>query len=325
MGVRLGFIGTGGIAGAHFDCLATIPQATVAAVFDVNRAAAERAAARHPGCRVYDDAHELIATADVDAMYVCVPPFAHEDYEIAIAERGLPLLVEKPVSLTMPEARRAAATIERAGVLNAAGYHWRYQPLIDRAREILGDRPIGLIRGHFIGGLPGTPWWRVKAQSGGQIVEQTTHIFDLARHFGGEVVSVYAQAARGLMTEVESYDIEDASTVTLRFASGAIGSISSADIAPGYGSGIEIVSRDLTLQITGGSLKALRVRHVEEFTENVRPHPHVLEDRAFVSAVERGDASLIRSTFIDGVRTLEVTLAANQSLETGEVVHLPLP
>ena len=324
MAVRLGFIGTGGIAGIHFSNFGQIPAAEVVAVFDAVPAAADRAAARFSHCTVYSTANDLINDASIDAVYICVPPFAHEDYEIRVAERGLPMLVEKPVGLDLTDARRAVDIIQRSGILNAAGYHWRYSPLVERAREMLADQRIALAEAVWLGGLPGSRWWRTQAMSGGQVVEQTTHMIDLLRYFLGEVKSVYAGDFRGLNQDVEGYDISDASSATVRFANGGVATILSSDLVPGYDTYTKLFCKSRTFEIRANSLRVVESGHVEEFTWRPVPYSHLPEDQAFIRAVENRDQSLIRSTFADAVKTLEVSLAINRSIDEGDVIHLPI-
>ena len=90
--------------------------------------------------------------------------------------------------------------------------------------------------GYWMGGMPGVPWWRVRAESGGQHVEQTTHIFDLCRYLvGSDVVAVHGFAGQGSMTDVPNYDVDDMSVVNLKFASGAVANITSACMLEGWG------------------------------------------------------------------------------------------
>jgi len=322
MAVRLGFIGAGGIAGLHFANLERIPAAEVVAVYDVDPAACERARARFPRCQIYSSAADLIGAAPIDALYICVPPFAHQDYEIQAAERGLALFVEKPVGLDLAAARRAARVIEERGILNAAGYHWRYSPLVERAREAVAGQVIAMAEAVWLGGLPGTRWWRTKAMSGGQVVEQTTHMVDLLRYLVGEVEVVYAAGFAGLYSEVEGYDIEDASAAALRFANGAVGVVLSSDLVPGYDVYTKLFTRGRTIEIRASSLRIVQPDRLEEFSWRPQPSMHFVEDEAFIKAVETGDRGLIRSTFADGVRTLELTLAINESMATREPVRL---
>src|SRR5690606_32169127 len=97
--------------------------------------------------------------------------------------------------------------------------------------------------GSWIGTMPQVPRWRRKDMSGGQDVEQTIHVFDSVRYLLGEVESVQAVATTGLMSDVENYNVEDASAVTLKLKNGAVGTIFSACylINSGVGkSGLEV-------------------------------------------------------------------------------------
>src|ERR1041385_5496066 len=104
--VRIGFIGVGGIARHHIQQLEAIAEAKITALCDVERVRAE-AAAEPLGARVYADSAELIEQAEIDALYICLPPCAHGDLEVRAAEKRLHLFVEKPVSLYREEALRA--------------------------------------------------------------------------------------------------------------------------------------------------------------------------------------------------------------------------
>ena len=133
--------------------------------------------------------------------------------------------------------------IKQAGILTSVGYQWRYSQSVAAAKAKLQDAPIGMMLGYWVGGMPGVWWWRRMDTSGGQAVEQTTHIFDLARYFGGEVKEVYAaHAQRFLHQEVEEFTVDDVGTVTLKFVSGAIANISSGCIAP-YRVGLDIIGQ----------------------------------------------------------------------------------
>src|ERR687889_130939 len=99
MPVRVGFVGAGGIAGAHMNALEKVENAQIVAFADVDEARADRAAERF-GAKAYTDYKEMFANEELQAVYVCVPPFAHTDAEILAAQRKLSVFVEKPVALT---------------------------------------------------------------------------------------------------------------------------------------------------------------------------------------------------------------------------------
>lgn len=318
MAVRIGFIGTGGIAQMHMRNLQRIPDAQVVGMYDVAPDRARSAAALFPGCQVHDS-HQALLQAKPDAVYVCVPPFAHDQQELDTAAAGVHLFVEKPIAVTMEKAREIDAAVKRAGIIAAVGYNWRWLDITDRTVALLQDRPIALALGYWLGGMPGVSWWRRKDQSGGQIVEQTTHIFDLARYLLGEVETVYAAGYQGLMTDVPDYSTEDASSVTLKFASGTVAVINSTDVLPtGAGKvGMDLMGRDFRLVHDNRTLTVYGKG--ERTTYDAQIDPYLLEDQTFVAAVASGDASALRSTYSDAVKTHLVTMAANRSLETGQV------
>ena len=319
MAVRIGFVGTGGIAQMHMRNLQRIPEAQVIGVFDVAADRAQTAAAMFPGCKAYDSHSALIREAKPQAIYVCLPPFAHEQQELDAAAAGIHLFVEKPIAVNVEKAVEISAAIKRAGIIAAVGYNWRWLDITQRAKDILATTPIAMAQGYWWGGMPGVSWWRRKEQSGGQIVEQTTHIYDLARYLLGDVKRVYAAGFRGMLKDVEHYSVEDASTVVLHFESGAIANISSTDLLPGNASklGIDLIGRDVRIEHTHRQLSVYRPG--ERMVYDSQMDPYLLEDQTFVQAVASGNGAALLSTYPDALRTHMVTMAANRSLETGQV------
>jgi myo-inositol 2-dehydrogenase/D-chiro-inositol 1-dehydrogenase len=319
--VRVGFVGTGGIAQTHLEALSRIAGAQLVAFCDVDAARAESAAARFGG-RAYTDYAQMLREEPLDALYVCVPPHAHGEVEQLAAERGIHLFVEKPVARTLECARAVDAAIQKAGILSAVGYHFRYYGATERARERLQGLPIGMAIGYWHGGMPGVPWWRQHALSGGQLVEQTTHIVDLARYLVGEIVEVFAYLAHGVAPlPYPDSDVSEAGVIAMRFANGAVGTITNTCMLNPPGEvALKIYTPDRILEVSWGKLVETEANRREEYSS--RDNPYLNEDRAFIEAIRTGDASLIRSTYSDGVRTLAVTLAADESARTGKPVSV---
>ena len=71
------------------------------------------------------------------------------------------------------------------------GYHWRYLDTVDEARARLADNPAQLMTGFWLDQTPPPEWWWREDASGGQVVEQATHIIDLARFLAGDVTEVF--------------------------------------------------------------------------------------------------------------------------------------
>jgi len=219
----------------------------------------------------------------------------------------------------MEKAREIEAAIAEAHVIDCVGYHWRYHDTAAWAREALGDETIGMVLGYWMGGLPGVAWWRVQDESGGQILEQTTHIVDMARYLAGEVERVSAEMALRVMTDVENISVPDVGTVNLRFESGAIGNITNSCIPPGWRNGLVIVADQQTIDLDQSKFERRTPDGVEERNWEWKA-PHYRESEVFVNAVESGDASGILSPYSDAVKSLAISVAANKSAESEEPV-----
>lgn len=321
--MRIAFIGTGGIARSHAQGLAKRPDITFVGACDVDLARAT-AFAKDYGGEAFTNPGEMLDRTRPDAAWVCLPPFAHGEAELSLLDRRIPFLVEKPVSNDMDTARRIMDGVERTGTLVSVGYMTRYRRGVQRMREILQSDPPVLAHGAWIGGAPGVYWWRVKALSGGQIVEQTTHTFDLARYLLGEPVDVFARGVRGRVGDMEGYDVEDASTVAVTFENGAVANLmSSCASRAGGGVHMTVAAMHHYATFTGWEHSVvIRKSALEE--ERIQGESNIfeIEDGAFVAAVSNDQPELIRSPYADGVRSLAFCLAANRSLETGEVVSV---
>lgn len=320
---KVAFIGAGGIAQAHLNNLATMEDVAIAAIADVDEERA-RAVAERFGARAFADHRALYDAGGFDAVYICIPPFAHTDQELIAAELGIPFFVEKPHALSMELARRVEEVVTKKSLVTAVGFQDRYLDIIDEMRAFLRENRALLIHGAWIGGMPPVAWWRRKELSGGQHVEQTIHVFDGIRYLFGEVESVSAAAATGLMTDVEDYDIEDATAVTLRLTSGAIAVVYSACyLKAGVGKS-GIVAYCPETRVEYNLRRSVTFYGRQEVREIRRGNDQGLAcDRAFIEAVQSGDPTKVRSPYSDANRSLEVVLAADRSLaKGGEVVRI---
>src|SRR5690606_37493607 len=109
------------------------------------------------------------------------PPFAHGAVEMAAIERQLPFFVEKPLATNWSLVQQIIDGIAAQELTTAVGYHWRYLDTTEEVQELLSHKPARLALGYWLDSTPPPSWWIRQEQSGGQMIEQTTHIFDLAR------------------------------------------------------------------------------------------------------------------------------------------------
>lgn len=317
--VRIGFVGAGGNARGHMGRLGEVEGARIVAICDISAEAAGAAAQEHGGA-VYTDHHQMLDEVEMDALYVSVPPFAHTDAEVLAAQAGIHLFVEKPVVLDMDKGLEILAAIQDAGVLSGVGYQLRLLDTSQRIRAYLAGRQVAMISSHRWGGLPGTPWWRVMDRSGGQLHEQTTHQLDLMRFMmNAEVVEVYARYDLLTMQDIEGITIPDSQAALLTFDNGTIATITTSPMMTQGGGKSDIVML-LRDQMIGWSPSAVTVAGLPAPELEGEPQTAPTIDAVFVAAIRAGDQDLIPCSYEDGLRTCDVTLAANESARTGRPV-----
>jgi predicted dehydrogenase len=319
MTLKVGFAGAGGIASVHLKNMRENKHVNIAAISDIVKEQAERVAAEY-GAAAYTDVNEMLESEKLDILFICVPPFAHGDIEERAAAKGIHLFVEKPLGLDMDTVRAKAKHIRESGVLAASGYCLRYLNTAAFARQYLQDKEIGMVRAHYLTSFVGTPWWRVMEKSGGQLVEQATHTVDMVRFLAGEINEVYARMALTVMQDIEGLNIPDVGTVSVQFESGAVGHIDTTCIQPDHRTLVEVMGRDFRVSLDGTSLTIIDKKGTLTLSSSGNFYKD--QDDAFVEAVRTGNRELILSPYEDAMKTLEVTLAANQSAAEGVPVKL---
>lgn len=324
--VRIAFIGTGGIAGHHLTQLAALGDAAVrvVALCDIAEERVRAVAAGLAGARVFTDHRQMFDAAgdDLDAVYICVPPFAHDGAEQAAAERGLHLFVEKPVVLDFALGLANMVAIERAGILSSVGYTLRYRHPWRTARDLLHTRDVSMICADRWGGMPAEEghWWRMQDKSGGQLHEQTTHQVDAMRWLAGDVSEVYACYGQRVTGKTSGMTVPDSQVVTLQFASGAVGYVSNAcSLTRGGGrNNMQVIMGDVIADVG----RDLQVHPEGAIALPTEPPEYESIDAAFVRAVATGDAAPILCDYREGLKSAAVSLAANESALSGRPVSV---
>lgn len=316
---RVGLVGAGGVAQRHARVLSGFEDVTLIGVTDVAHDAAADLAGRYGG-QVFPDVGELLA-AGPDAVYVCVPPFAHGPVEEAVIDAGVPMFVEKPVAADLDTAERIAERVARRGLLTGVGHHWRYLHVVARARELLADRPVRLVTGSWWDKVPPVGWWARRDRSGGPVVEQAAHVLDLIRVLVGEATEVTAYG-NGTPPAVDGADVDSVTTAALRFAGGAVGTLTATCVLGWkHRAGLEIVADGLALSLAEDGLvvrDADGERRVDADPDGAR----VAVDRAFVDAV-RGIGADVRVPYAEALGTQRLACAVAESARTGRSVALP--
>ena len=230
--LRVALIGPGFIAQRHLEVLSTEPGAELVGIVSRSRDKAE-AAARRFGGRPYDDLERMLDTERPDAVWVCVTPDAHGALELGLIERGIHLMVEKPLAADPETPERISAALDAAGTIAGVAYHWRAMDTLAEVDDVIAGRPVKLLNGHWHDNLPGPAWWRDLATGGGQMVEQATHLVDLSRRLLGEGTVVAATADRHPNATHPDMDVPDVSTAIVRYDAGPVGTFTATCILGG--------------------------------------------------------------------------------------------
>ena len=155
MALKAGYIGTGGISGKHLKAMAAMKdKVEITALCDVFEESA-KARADEFGGSVYTDYKKMLDAEDLDIAFICVPPDSHGEIEVDCAEKGLHMLVEKPVNLYMDDAIRANEAIKKAGVVTSVGYLAGYSNMDRALKNFLADKTIGMVVSERWGGVAG--------------------------------------------------------------------------------------------------------------------------------------------------------------------------
>lgn len=330
--IRVGVAGAGTIARVHLPNLAQMDGVLIAAVADRHEARALPLAFEY-GARIYSSVERMLDEEELDALFMCTPPLEHSDVVELAVRRGLHVYVEKPVAIDLDAALRTASIVEESGVISSVGFMWRYAPVVEQLKAMSSPGDRGMLLGRLLNGPNAPGWSNDRRLSGGIIVEFAAHLADMLRYLGGEVAYV-----GGLGTEIVEGPATrgvDSVVVTLQYASGTIGSLAATwalagsvwdvqVVAPGIDLRLDFVRERLQGTVRGGSIDEASRTPID-----VRPHGFTdgpswyLAAWTFIRAIQDGIPELIRSPYRDGVRTLALTLAADEAVRTGRSVPVP--
>jgi myo-inositol 2-dehydrogenase/D-chiro-inositol 1-dehydrogenase len=342
--IRFGVIGCGVIAyWSHLRELKRLPGARLVAAADPDAGARERAR-RLAGVPVHAEAAELLERPDIDAVVISAPTHLHAELGIAAARAGKHIYLEKPVATDGGGARRLAGAAREAGIAAAAGFNRRWHPLHRQARDLLAGGVLGSVRAVLTafcepaspGAMPA--WKRSRSTGGGVLLDLASHHADLLRWFlGDEAVEVEAR----IQSEATG---EDTAWMRVRMR-GGVEAHGFFSFQAGRSDFLELVGERGTLRVDRHRA-SLSLRLARRFGYGVRsgfpfPGREVLCWRIarlvrpsyepsyraaladFVRAIRGGP--LRGAGLEDGVRSLEIVLAAEESARAGRPVSLPRP
>ena len=324
--IRVGLVGAGWIAQQHRRVLDSIADARLVAVCDIDLDRAGALAAG-TGARTYRDWRDLLDREDLGALVVCTPPRSHRDPAVAALSHGLPVYLEKPIARTLEDAAEIVAAAGGSGTVCAVGYQWHALDLLGELPGLLAGQQVGLLVGTNIGPTQSRPWFTDMRAGGGNLLERGSHHIDLVRAIAGDVAAVQAAASRIRLARSagDAGDIDDALTLMLELASGALATVVVAWTRPGQPGtyGMDIIASEATLRLALDPDFALSgVNRGQPVTRRAATHPFERSVRRFLDAVRDRDPGAVACTPTDAATTLAVAAAAEQALRASRAVQV---
>ena len=335
-------IGAGLIGRAHIELASSHPNVTLVAVVDPDPAG--EALARAAGVPWFSDHRQMLDRVRPRAAIVSTPNVTHAAVAVDCMEAGAAVLVEKPIANTLEDAQRICETSLRTGRPALVGHQRRHNPIIARARSIIGAGELGRLVSATVMCTwlkPGDYFdatWR-REPGGGPLLINLIHDIDLLRFLYGEIESVQAMTSNA----VRGFEVEDTAVVVCRFCNGALGTITVSDTAAApwnwdlaAGEAARFPRQDVDAYFLSGTQGSLTLPRLglwryrggsgwqEPLTmERTALHagcPYTEQLRQFRAVVEGRENPLCSA--LDGARTLEATLAVAKAASTGGSVGL---
>ncbi len=327
--VRIALLGAGRIGALHAGNLRADPDALVVGVADPDLAAAERLAGVL-GTGAWPRWQDLVRREDLDAVMICSASSAHAEQVVAAAAAGHHVFCEKPLAPDLQGVDAAIGAAERAGVVLHVGFNRRFDPAFGELAETVASGGVGhLLQLRITSRDPDPPPVGYPRGPGGLFSDMAIHDFDTARFVSGEEVVAVSASGSSLVDPLaaEAGDV-DVATITLRFASGAIGVIECCRLSTyGYDQRVEVHGTEATAWSTNplpsvnvladgrGAVTAPLYRFFPERYESAYP----AELRAFLRAC-RGETGAVAPGGRDARCALVLALTAQRSLAEGRTV-----
>jgi UDP-N-acetyl-2-amino-2-deoxyglucuronate dehydrogenase len=243
--LRFGLLGCGVIGPTHAEAIASLPDAQLVAVADLNAETAQRLADRYHA-RPYTDYREMLAREQLDVVTICTPSGLHGEHACQVMRSGRHVIVEKPMEISLAAIDEMLRVQQEMGVKLAVISQHRFDPATLQVQQLVQEQAFGrLVLGNVI-----VPWWRSQKyydsgewrgtwqlDGGGVLMNQSIHSIDILQWLMGPVRSLFAYTD----TLAHRMETEDVAVAVLRFANGAVGTIAATTGAyPGVTTRIEI-------------------------------------------------------------------------------------
>lgn len=335
--MRIGLAGAGAIGRRHVALIEASPDCMIAGIADPSPEA--RAFATERGINWYADHRELLDENKPDGMIIASPNGLHLTMALDCIERGVAVLVEKPVTDTVIAAKELLAATRRSGVPVLVGHHRRHNRRVKAVRDAIAGGELGAliaVAGLWLLKKPDDYFdvaWR-REHGGGPVLINLVHDIDNLRFICGEIVDVQAMTAN----KARGFAIEDTAALLLKFTNGAIGTMTVSDATPApwswelsSGENAAYPQQNQACYLFAGTKGSLSVPTMEMWSypgdagwfaplartdlATADNDPLVEQLRHFLAVIARNETPLI--TVEDAMGTLAVVEAVQQAARSG--------
>jgi len=339
MTIHIGILGGGNISQTHARAARAIKGVEIAAIYGQNPEKAARLGHLYGGA-VYTDLQRFIEHQPMTLVLIGSPSGLHAEQGILSAQRGLHVLVEKPIDITTARADALIDECDRAGVRLGVFFQDRVKPHLCKVKEMMTANRLGQpilvsarVRWHRPPAYYAQSRWRGtwSLDGGGALMNQGVHTVDLLLWLMGDVRRVYGKA----VTALHRIEAEDTVVATLEFANGAIGTLEATTAAyPGYSRRVELTGSEGTIlidqdRVIGADLRTPTDEFIDSVEESnasarspvvadVSGHRMILED--FLRAIENNSKPCCDGR--EARRSVRVVQAIYESSRTGLPVTL---
>jgi predicted dehydrogenase len=340
--LRIAVVGLGAIGHKHAELIAQDDMCELGAIVDPTSAARDYAVAH--GIRYFPTLDALLTADRPHGAIIGTPNALHAPGGIACLRAGVPVLVEKPIADTLEAALSLARAAEATGVPLLIGHHRRHNPLIRRAREVIGEGKLGrltAVSSLWMTRKPDNYYdvaWR-RESGGGPVLINFIHDIDLLRFLCGEIACIQSMTSNA----VRGFAVEDTAVAIVRFDNGALGTVTTCDASvspwswelssgenPFYPRQHEIC---YLLTGTEGSLALPKLEYwhygttkgwdqplLRETLDAPQEDPLAIQLRHFCHVILGDELPLTSGA--DGARSLAAAIALHRSAKTGQSVTL---
>jgi predicted dehydrogenase len=345
--VKYGVIGVGGMGGAHCSVLSELEEVDLVAVADVNEETARSVGEKY-GSKPFTDYKDLIDNGGVEVVAVVTPHFFHPPIAKYAASRGIHVLSEKPLAVTVKAAQEMVDACEKAGVFLGVMFQQRMDSVRRKMHDIITSGELGNI--HRISMT--APWYRTQAyydsgdwrgtwkgEGGGVLMNQAPHTLDQFLWIGGAPKSIQSIA----LTRLHNIEVENTALAICDYGDGKIGTFYASTAEAPIGERIEVVGEKGALVSSEGKLRRMtlavpvnqHLRNAEKWgalesqwsdveVEEENGELHKKVHQCFAQAIRANDPSLMTASGEDGLRAIEFANAILTAGYTRREVKLPL-